>query len=76
MRWKDEVNVIITSGTLSTGDYFVCGLKWGKVRAIINDLGNNIEKALPAFPVEILGINGASKAGDDFLVLENEKAAK
>ena len=70
------VNVIITSGTLSTGDYFVCGLKWGKVRAIINDLGNNIEKALPAFPVEILGINGASKAGDDFLVLENEKEAK
>ena len=70
------VNVIITSGTLSTGDYFVCGLKWGKVRAIINDLGKNIEKALPAFPVEILGINGASKAGDDFLVLENEKEAK
>ena len=70
------VNVIITSGTLSTGDYFVCGLKWGKVRAIINDLGNNIEKALPASPVEILGINGASKAGDDFLVLEDEKEAK
>ena len=70
------VNVIITSGTLSTGDYFVCGLKWGKVRAIINDLGNNIEKALPASPVEILGINGASKAGDDFLVLENEKETK
>ena len=70
------VNVIITSGTLSTGDYFVCGLKWGKVRAIINNLGNNIEKALPASPVEILGINGASKAGDDFLVLENEKEAK
>ena len=70
------VNVIITSGTLSKGDYFVCGLKWGKVRAIINDLGNNIEKALPAFPVEILGITGASKAGDDFSVLENEKEAK
>ena len=37
---------------------------------------NNIEKALPASPVEILGINGASKAGDDFLVLDNEKEAK
>jgi len=69
-------NVIITSGTLVRGDYFVCGLKWGKVRAIINDLGKNIEKALPASPVEILGINGASRAGDDFLVLENEKEAK
>ena len=70
------VNVIITSGTLKKGDYFVCGLKWGKVRAIINDVGKNIEKALPASPVEILGINGASKSGDDFLVLENEKESK
>ena len=69
-------NIIVTSGTLNKGDYFVCGLKWGKVRAIINDLGNNVEKALPASPIEILGISGASKAGDDFLVLENEKEAK
>jgi len=69
-------NIILTSGTLNKGDYFVCGLKWGKVRAIINDLGNNVEKALPASPIEILGISGASKAGDDFLVLENEKEAK
>ena len=69
-------SVIIISGTLKKGDYFVCGLKWGRVRALINDLGNNIEKALPASPVEILGINGAPKAGDDFLVLENEQEAK
>ena len=69
-------SIIITSGTLNKGDYFVCGLKWGKVRALINDLGNNIEKALPSSPVEILGINEAAKAGDDFLVLENEKEAK
>ena len=70
------VNVIVTSGTLKRSDYFVCGLKWGKVRAIINDVGKNIEEALPASPVEILGINGASKSGDDFLVLENEKESK
>ncbi len=69
-------NIIITSGTLNKGDYFVCGLKWGKVRALINDLGKNVDKALPSSPVEILGINGAAKAGDDFLVLENEKEAK
>ena len=68
--------VIITSGTLKKGDYFVSGLKWGKARAIINDLGNNISQALPASPVEILGINGAAKAGDDFLVLDSEKEAK
>ena len=61
---------------LKKGDYFVSGLKWGKVRAIINDLGQNIYEAYPATPVEVLGINGASKSGDDFVVLENEKEAK
>ena len=68
--------LIITSGTLKKGDYFVSGLKWGKTRALINDLGKNIDIAAPSSPVEILGINGAAKAGDDFLVLENEKEAK
>ena len=69
-------NIIITSGTLQKGDHFVSGLQSGKVRAIINDRGENIEEAYPASPVEVLGINGASKSGDDFLVLENEKEAK
>ncbi len=69
-------NIIVTNGTLKKGDYFVSGLKWGKVRAIINDLGQNIEEAYPASPVEVLGINGASKSGDDFIVLESEKEAK
>ena len=68
--------VIITSGTLKKGDYFVSGLKWGKARALINDLGKNIDQALPSAPVEILGINGAAKAGDDFIVLDSEKEAK
>ena len=70
------VNIIVTSGTLKKGDYFVSGLKWGKVRALINDNGKNIDTANPSTPVEVLGINGAAKAGDDFLVLENEKEAK
>ena len=70
------VNVIITSGTLKKGNYFVSGLKWGKVRAIINDIGKNVNDAYPATPVEVLGINGAAKAGDDFVVLESEKEAK
>ncbi len=68
--------IIVTSGTLRKGDYFVSGLQWGKARAIIDDIGKNINEALPASPVEILGINGAAKAGDDFLVLDNEKEAK
>tara|TARA_B100000963_G_scaffold359573_1_gene387266 strand:- start:1712 stop:3877 length:2166 start_codon:yes stop_codon:yes gene_type:complete len=69
-------NIIITSGKLIKGNYFVCGLQWGKVRAIIDDKGKSIEEALPSTPVEILGISGAAKSGDDFLVLETEKEAK
>ncbi len=69
-------NVIVTAGTLKKGDYFVSGLKWGKVRAIINDQGKQIENAEPATPIEILGINGAAKSGDDFIVLKSEKDAK
>ena len=69
-------NIIVTTGTLKKGDFFVSGLRWGKVRAIINDKGKNINDALPSTPVEILGINGAAKAGDDFIVLESEKEAK
>ena len=69
-------NIVVTTGQLKKGDYFVSGLKWGKVRAIINDKGQNIDEASPSTPVEILGINGASKAGDDFIVLETEKEAK
>ena len=69
-------NIIITAGTLKKGDYFVSGLKWGKIRAIINDLGKNVDKAEPATPIEILGINGPAKAGDDFIVFSNEKEAK
>ncbi len=69
-------NVIVTSGTLKKGDYFVCGVRWGKVRAIVNDKGKIINEALPSTPVEILGINGAAKSGDDFIVLDSEKEAK
>ena len=68
--------IIVTTGTLKKGEFFVSGSRWGKVRAIINDKGKNINEAPPSTPVEILGINGAAKAGDDFIVLESEKEAK
>ncbi len=68
--------IIITSGTLKKGDFFVSGLRWGKIRAIVDDKGNMIDIATPSTPVEILGINGAAKSGDDFIVLDNEKEAK
>ena len=68
--------VVVTSGTIKKGDFFVSGLKWGKVRALINDRGENVNEAPPSMPVEILGINGAAKSGDDFIVLDSEKEAK
>jgi len=68
--------IIVTTGTLKKGDFFVSGLKWGKIRAIIDDKGTNINEAPPSAPVEILGINGAAKSGDDFIVVDNEKEAK
>ena len=68
--------IVVTSGTVKRGDFFVSGLKWGKVRALINDKGQNINEAPPSAPIEILGINGAAKSGDDFIVLDSEKEAK
>ena len=61
--------IIVTTGTLKKGDFFVSGLKWGKVRAIIDDKGKNINEAPPSAPVEILGINGAAKSGDDLSLI-------
>ena len=69
------VNIIITSGNLKK-TLFCEWKKWGKVRAIINDQSQNIDLAEPSTPVEILGINGASNSGDDFVVLSSEKEAK
>jgi len=69
-------NIIVTSGKLKKGDHFVCGPQWGKVRAIIDDNGKSVDQALPSTPVEILGISGASKAGDDFLVFDTDREAK
>ena len=68
--------IVIMSGMLKKGDYFVSGINWGKARALINDKGENIDKALPSMPIELLGINKVPKAGDDFVVVENEKEAK
>ena len=68
--------VIIISGTLKKGDYFVSGPTWGKIRALINDKGVAIEHAIPSTPVEILGMNEPAKAGDDFIVVHNENKAK
>ena len=68
--------VLIISGNLEKGNYFVSGNTWGKIRAMINDDGKNIDSALPSTPVEILGMNNSAFAGDDFIVVESEEKAK
>ena len=68
--------ILISSGKLNKGDYFVCGNTWGKIRAMIDDSGKMIEEALPSTPVEILGMNSSAYAGAEFFVTENENKAK
>ena len=68
--------ILISNGKLKRGDYFICGDTWGKIRAMINYEGNNIDVALPSTPVEILGMNSSAFAGAEFLVTKNEDEAK
>ena len=68
--------VLVTNGSLKKGDFFVSGNTWGKIRAMINDEGQNIELAIPSTPVEILGMNNSAFAGDDFAVVATEEKAK
>ncbi len=68
--------VLIQAGTLRVGDIFVAGNEWGKVRALVDDHGNKIEKALPSMPVEVLGFEKTPQAGDDLIVVESESKAR
>ena len=68
--------VLVQKGTLKVGDIFVAGTEWGRVRALLNDLGRKIETAGPALPVEIQGFNGVPTAGDEFIVVEDEAKAR
>ncbi|MFT5388249.1 MAG: translation initiation factor IF-2, partial [Candidatus Omnitrophota bacterium] len=68
--------LIVQSGTLREGDFVVVGPHYGKVRAMLNDHGQNISKAGPSVPVEILGLSQVPDAGDLFYSVETEKIAK
>lgn len=68
--------VVVQRGTLKVGDILVAGPVWGRVRALINDKGQNIKEAGPSMPVEILGLGGVPSAGDQFIVAADERAAK
>jgi translation initiation factor IF-2 len=68
--------VLIQRGTLRVGDIFVAGSEWGRVRALVDDRGQNQREAGPSTPIEVLGLNGTPLAGDDFVVAENESRAR
>ena len=68
--------VLIKSGTLSQGDFFVCGNQYGRVRAMLNNRGKRMISAGPSMPVEIYGISGVPMAGNEFIVVRDEKMAK
>ena len=68
--------VLVTNGSLKKGDFFVSGNTWGKIRAMTNDEGQDVDLATPSSPVEILGMNNSAFAGDDFIVVVSEEKAK
>ncbi len=68
--------VLVQKGTLKIGDIFVCGQEWGRVRSLFNDKGQRVQDALPAQPVEVIGLQGVPSAGDDFIVVADEATAR
>jgi translation initiation factor IF-2 len=67
---------LIQRGTLKLGELIVAGSAWGRVRALINDMGEHVRSAGPSVPVEVLGFDSAPEAGDQFAVVENEARAR
>ena len=68
--------VLVQQGTLKKGDFIVCGIEYGRVRALFNESGEQVESAGPSIPVQLLGLSGVPEAGDDFIVVQDERLAK
>jgi len=68
--------VLVQGGTLKKGDYLVCGTQYGRVRALFDENGQQVQSATPSIPVVVLGLSGVPDAGDDFVVVEDERLAK
>ncbi|MDZ7779381.1 MAG: translation initiation factor IF-2 [Gemmatimonadota bacterium] len=70
------VSVLVQKGTLRVGESFMCGLYDGRVRALLDERGNSVEKAVPGTPVQVLGASGVPQAGDTFQVMDADTAAE
>jgi len=68
--------VLIQEGTLRAGDSVVCGIHYGKLRALLNDIGQQVSSAGPSLPVEVIGLSGVPSAGDELVSVTDEKDAK
>lgn len=68
--------VLVARGTIKVGDIVVAGAEWGRVRALVNERGEQVASAGPSAPVEILGLSAPPEAGDDFAVVDNEGRAR
>jgi len=69
-------SLLVQRGILKVGDPLVAGAAWGRVRALIDDKGNNVKSAGPSTPVEVLGLSDVASAGDDFVVAPDDKTAR
>ena len=67
--------ILVQHGTLRVGEPLVAGASWGRVRALIDDLGNAVQEAGPSMPVQVLGLSDVASAGDEFVVAPSEKVA-
>jgi translation initiation factor IF-2 len=68
--------VLVQEGALQKGDYLVCGVQYGRVRALFDETGSQVQSAGPSIPVQVLGLSGVPDAGDDFVVVADERLAK
>jgi len=68
--------VLVQEGIAKVGDYFVCGIHYGRIRAMQNDRGDKVITAGPSMPVEVIGLTGVPEAGDNFIIMPDERQAK
>ena len=68
--------VLVQEGLLNKGDYLVCGVQYGRVRALFDETGRQVQSAGPSIPVQVLGLSGVPDAGDDFVAVADERLAK
>ena len=68
--------VLVQRGVLSKGDFLVCGVQYGRVRALFDETGKQVQDAGPSIPVQVLGLSGVPDSGDDFVVVADERLAK